>query len=58
MIVLPLMELRKLFFACVLLMAVSAIYEVADIFCFPGHRLFDDVLMAIISNGDGGMEQP
>ena len=55
MIVHPLMEF-ELRFACVLLMTFFAIDETADIFGFAGHRLFDDVLIAIICAGDGSME--
>ena len=36
---------------------IFAIDEIADIFVFAGHRLFDDVLIAIICAADGGMEQ-
>ena len=57
MIVHLLMEF-ELCFACVLLMTFLAIDEIAVIFGFAGHRLFDDVLIAIICAGDGGMEQP
>ena len=56
-IVHPLMEF-ELCFACILLMTVFAIDEIADIFGFAGHRLFDDVLIAIIYAADGGIEQP
>ena len=55
MIVHPLMEV-ELCFACVLLMKFFAIDEIADIFGFAGHRLFDDVFMAIICAADGGIE--
>ena len=44
-------------FACVLLMTFFAIDEIADIFSFEGHRLFGDVLIAIIYAADGGIEQ-
>ena len=57
MIVHPLMEF-ELCFACVLLMTFFAIDEIADIFGFAGHRLFDDVVIAIICAADGGIEQP
>ena len=48
----------QLCFACALLMIFFAIDEIADTFGFAGHRLFDDVLIAIICIGDGGIEQP
>ena len=54
MIVHPLMEF-ELCFACVLLMTFFATDEIADIFGCAGHRLFDDVLIAIIYAGDGGI---
>ena len=57
MIVHPLKEF-ELCFACVLLMRFFAIDEMADIFGFAGHRLFDDVFIAIICAADGGIEQP
>ena len=57
MIVHPLMEF-ELCFACVLLMTFFAIDEIADIFSIAGHRLFDDVFIAIICAADGGIEQP
>ena len=57
MIVHPLMEF-ELCFACVLLMTFFAIDEIADIFDFAGHRLFDGVFIAIICAADGGREQP
>ena len=56
MIVHPLIEF-ELCFACVLLTFFTT-DEVADIFGFAGHILFNDVLIAIICTGDGGMEQP
>ena len=37
---------------------IFAIDEIADIFGFEGHRLFDDVFIAIICAADGGIEQP
>ena len=54
MIVHPLMKF-ELCFACVLLMTF---FEIADIFGFAGHRLFDDVLIAIVCAANGGTEQP
>ena len=57
MIVHALMEF-EFCFACVLLMTCFAIDEIADIFGFAGHRLFDDVFIAIICAADGGIEQP
>ena len=57
MIVHPLMEF-ELCFACVLLMTCFAIDEIGDIFGFAGHRLFDDMFIAIICAADGGIEQP
>ena len=47
MIVRPLMEF-ELYFSCVLLMTLFEIDEIANILGFAGHRLFDDVLIAII----------
>ena len=57
MIVHPLMEF-ELCFTCVLLMTFFATDEIADIFGFAGHRLFDDVFIAIICAADVGIEQP
>ena len=57
-LLLLLLLLFELFFACVLLMTFFATDEIADIFGFAGHRLFDDVLIAIICAADGGIEQP
>ena len=57
MIVHPLTEF-ELCFACVLLTTFFAVDEIADIFGFAGHRLFDDVFIAIICAADGGIEQP
>ena len=58
MIVHPLIDFERCF-ACALLMTFCfAIDEIADIFGFAGHMLLDDVLIAIICIGDGGIEQP
>ena len=54
MIIHHLMEF-ELCFACVLLMTFLAIDEIADIFGFAGHRLFDDVF---ICAADGSIKQP
>ena len=45
----PLMEF-ELCFACVLFITFFAIDEIADIFGFASHRLFDDVFIAIFAD--------
>ena len=39
-------------------MTFFAIDEIADIFGFAGHRLFDDMFIVIICAADGGIEKP